>query len=85
MKALKLQYIEDELGEKVAVILPVDDYKNMLKRLEELENNLKKMSEESDITEWHKDIVKQRLEEYRKNPGSSMDFDSAMADIEKEL
>lgn len=41
--------------------------------------------EEVDIPQWHKDLVRQRLEDYRKNPGSAIDFDSAMDDIEKEL
>jgi len=30
-------------------------------------------------------LVRQRLDDYKQNPGSAMDFDSAMDDIEKEL
>jgi hypothetical protein len=55
----------------------VEQFKNKYKGIEQ--------EEDIDIPEWHKDLVRQRLEDYRKNPGSAMDFDSAMDDIEKEL
>lgn len=38
MGALKEQYIEDEKGKKVAVILPISEYKKILEKLEELED-----------------------------------------------
>lgn len=38
MKALKLQYIEDKLGKKIAVILPIDDYNDMVEQVEELDD-----------------------------------------------
>jgi len=41
--------------------------------------------EDIDIPEWHKGLVRVRHDDYKKNPGSAMDFDSAMDDIEKEL
>jgi PHD/YefM family antitoxin component YafN of YafNO toxin-antitoxin module len=34
---MKTQFIKDELGKKVAVILPVKDYEKMLDELDELE------------------------------------------------
>ncbi|MFK7756236.1 MAG: addiction module protein [Flavobacteriales bacterium] len=42
-------------------------------------------SEDIQIPEWQKQEVKQRLEEYRRNPDSAIDFDKAMDDIEKDL
>ncbi len=41
--------------------------------------------EDMDVPEWHKDLVRKRLDEYNKDTGSATDFDSAMEDIEKEL
>ena len=38
-----------------------------------------------DIPGWHKDLVRERLTKYEKNPGSALDFDSSMDEIEKEL
>ncbi len=37
MGALKLQFIKDEGGKKIAVLLPIDDYNRMLEQLEELD------------------------------------------------
>ncbi|MBE9480062.1 MAG: hypothetical protein IMY69_00010 [Bacteroidetes bacterium] len=31
------------------------------------------------------DVVRKRLEDYKKNPDQALDFDTAMDDIEKEL
>ena len=41
--------------------------------------------EDMDIPGWHKDIIRQRLEDYQKHPDSALDFDGAMVEIEKEL
>jgi PHD/YefM family antitoxin component YafN of YafNO toxin-antitoxin module len=38
MWALKEQYIEDNKGKKLAIILPIDEYERMLEKLEELED-----------------------------------------------
>ena len=40
---------------------------------------------ESQIPEWHKDIVRQRLSDYEKYPEQVLDFNAAMDDIEKNL
>lgn len=40
---------------------------------------------EESIPEWQMKEVKQRLEDYKKNPDQVLDFDSAMDDIEKEI
>ena len=38
MGILKLQFIEDSKGHKLAVILPIEKYNDMLEQLEELED-----------------------------------------------
>ncbi len=38
MGAIKEQYIEDDNGKKVAVILPIAEYEKMIEKLEELED-----------------------------------------------
>ncbi|MBL7693031.1 MAG: hypothetical protein JNM41_15665 [Flavipsychrobacter sp.] len=38
-----------------------------------------------DIPGWQVDLVKERMEEYKRNPIVLQDFDSAIDDIEKEL
>ncbi|WP_194973283.1 addiction module protein [Aquiflexum lacus] len=41
--------------------------------------------EEVEIPDWQKNLVRKRLDDYRKNLSSAMDFDSAIDEIEKEL
>lgn len=38
MGALKQQYIEDNQGQKIAVILPIDEFQKIMDQVEELED-----------------------------------------------
>jgi hypothetical protein len=38
MGALKQQYIEDSQGQKIAVILPIEEYNRIIEQVEELED-----------------------------------------------
>jgi hypothetical protein len=37
------------------------------------------------VPEWHKEIVRKRMELYKNDPGQAMDFDTVLDEIEKEL
>lgn len=76
---MNLQYISDSKGQTTGVFIPIKDWKNLKKKYKNIEQ------EEIDVPEWHKELVLKRLEDYKQNPDSAMDFDSAMDDIEKEL
>ena len=76
---MSLQYISDSTGQTTGVFIPIKEWN-------ELKNKYKGIEEkELDIPEWHKNIVRERLEDYTKNPDKAIDFDEAMDDIEKEL
>ncbi|NJK85705.1 MAG: hypothetical protein HC906_06815 [Bacteroidales bacterium] len=76
---MNLQYISDSKGQTTGVYIPIHDW-NILK------NKYKGIDqEEVDVPDFHRDIVRNRVEDYHNNPGSALDFDSAMDDIEKEL
>jgi len=49
------------------------------------EQKEKLLAFEESIPEWQIEEVKQRLEDYKKNPDQVLDFDSAMDDIEKDI
>ncbi len=76
---MNLQYISDSKGQTTGVFIPINEWNDLKNKYKNIEQ------EEVNIPEWHKDLVRQRLDEYKKNPSSAMDFDSAMDDIEKEL
>jgi hypothetical protein len=76
---MKLQYISDDKGQTTGVFIPINEWNNLKSKYKDIEQ------EEIGVPEWHKDLVLKRLENYKKNPDSAMDFDAAMDDIEKEL
>jgi hypothetical protein len=76
---MNLQYISDSKGQTTGVFIPINEWNKLISKYKNIE------LEDIDIPEWHQDLVRQRLDDYKKNPGSAMDFDSALDDIEKEL
>ena len=76
---MNLQYISDNKGKTTGVFIPIQEW-------EALKSKYKGLGDEDmDVPEWHMDQVRKRLDDYQKDPGSAMDFDSSMDDIEKEL
>jgi hypothetical protein len=76
---MNLQYISDSKGQTTGVFIPINEWNDLKNKYKDIEG------EGIDIPEWHKDLVRQRLEDYKQNPKAAMDFDSAMDDLEKEL
>ena len=76
---MNLQYISDSKGQTTGVFIPINEWNDLKNKYKNIEQ------EEISVPEWHKDVVLKRLEDYKQNPDSAMDFDSAMDDIEKEL
>ena len=76
---MSLQYISDSQGKTTGVFIPIQEWN-------ELKDKYKGIEEEHiDIPEQHKEIVRERMKEYKKNPDIALDFDQAMDDIEKSL
>jgi hypothetical protein len=76
---MNLQYISDSKGQTTGVFIPINEWNYLKNKYKNIEQ------EEISVPEWHKDLVLKRLEDYKQNPNSAMDFDSAMKDIEKDL
>lgn len=76
---MNLQYISDSKGQTTGVFIPINEWNDLKNKYKNIEQ------EEFSTPEWHKDLVLKRLEDYKQNPDSAKDFDSAMDDIEKEL
>ena len=76
---MNLQYISDSKGQTTGVFIPSNEWNDPKSKYKEIER------EDFDIPEWHKELTNQRLDDYKKEPGSALDFDTALDDIEKEL
>lgn len=76
---MNLQYISDSDGQTTGVFIPINDWLELKKKFKHIE------LEESNIPDWHKNLVRERLKDYKKNDRTAMDFDAAIDDIEKDL
>ena len=70
---MNVQYISDSNGQTTGVFIPINEWNDLKSKYIDIER------EDVDIPPWHKDLVKTRLADYKKNPSSAMD------DIEKEI
>jgi len=76
---MSLQYISDGEGKTTGVYIPIDAWNRLKEKYKGLDE------EQITIPEWQVKEVRERMEQYKKNPGAALDFDEAMDDIEKDL
>ena len=69
---MNLQYISDSKGQTTGVFIPIRDWESLKKKYAELEQEESMMF---DVPEWHKEIVRQRLNDYRENPQKVLDWE----------
>ncbi|MEZ5071616.1 MAG: hypothetical protein R2751_11775 [Bacteroidales bacterium] len=74
---MNLQYISDSNGQTTGVFIPIKEWEILKTKFKGLED--------MDVPDWHKVLVKERLQEYERNPDIALDFDSTMDSIESEL
>jgi hypothetical protein len=76
---MNIQYISDSKGQTTGVYIPINEWNLIKSKYKDLEK------EALEIPEWHKEIVRKRLQDYNQHPESAMDFDTAMDEIEVDL
>ncbi|MGY3213453.1 hypothetical protein [Mucilaginibacter sp. HD30] len=76
---MNLQYISDNNGETTGVYIPIQEWNELKSKFKGIEQ------EEIDVPGWHVNVVRTRFENYLKNPGEVLDFDSTIKSIEDEI
>jgi hypothetical protein len=76
---MNLQYITDSNGQTTGVFIPIQEWNYLKSKFREIDE------EGSNVPEWHKEIVRKRMELHKNDPTQAMNFDQAMDDIEKDL
>lgn len=76
---MNLQYITDSNGQTTGVFIPIKEWNDLKTKFKDIDH------EGSGVPEWHKEIVRRRMELAKKNPERMVDFDAAIDDIEKDL
>jgi hypothetical protein len=77
---MKLQYISDSQGVTTGVYIPITEWNALKSKYVDIEQE-----ETDNIPQWHKDVVLERLADFKKNPEQAQDFDTALDEIEKGL
>jgi len=75
---MNLQFISDNKGNTTGVFIPIQDWEELKSKYDHLKQEENEMFE---VPEWHKDIVRQRLEDYKKNPDNVLDWDEVQDDF----
>ncbi|RLD53268.1 MAG: hypothetical protein DRJ05_16695 [Bacteroidetes bacterium] len=76
---MNLQFIADSTGKTTGVYIPIKDWDKLKTRYKGIEQD------EIIVPYWQIQEVRERLDEYKGNPESAIDFDEAMDEIEKDL
>lgn len=77
---MKLKYISDRKGITQGVYIPISDWNALKSKYQEIEQE-----EDYQIPDSHKEILMQRMEDYRNGLEDEMELEEAMKEIEKDL
>lgn len=69
---MNLQYITDNNGKTTGVFIPIQDWEELKKEIKGLNEKEEQLMQ---IPEWHKNIVRERMEKYQKNPDRVLGWD----------
>ena len=76
---MKLQYISDSNGKTTGVFIPIRDWEELKNKYTQI-----KIEEETgnELSDAQKEIIDQRLENYKNNPDSYLDWEDVQKEIE---
>jgi hypothetical protein len=77
---MNLQYISDNKGKTTGVFIPIHDWEYLKNKYKEIDHEEKHSFE---IPAWHKEIVLERLDEYRKDQENVLDWEHVRKEIEE--
>jgi len=76
---MNVQFISDSNGETTGVYIPIQEWNELKSKFKGIE------LEEINIPDWHKEIVRERMADFKNNPQQAIDFDEAMDETDRLL
>jgi len=76
---MNLQYISDSTGKTTGVFIPISEWNELKNKYNDIEDGV------MDIPEWQINQVRNRMDEYKKDPNQALDFEISLKEIEKDL
>ena len=80
---MTLQFIQDHRGNTTGVFIPIEEWQELKTKYTELQKE--EAGNATELANWQKHIVDERLSDYYKNPNDVLDFDRTIDDIENSL
>jgi hypothetical protein len=80
---MTLQFIHDNRGNTTGVFIPIEEWQTLKERYSELQKE--EAANVTELTDWQKRILDERLNDYYKNTETLQDFDNTINDLEKDL
>lgn len=76
---MNLQYISDSTGKTTGVFIPISEWNELKNKYNDIDDDA------MDIPEWQINQVRNRMDEYKKDPNQALDFETSLKEIEKDL
>jgi hypothetical protein len=76
---MNLQYITDANGQTTGVFIPIEEWNDLKTRFKDIDE------QSLEVPNWHKEIVRKRMELIKSNPEQLLDFNTVIDAIEKDL
>jgi hypothetical protein len=80
---MTLQFIHDNKGNTTGVFIPIEDWLTLKTKYSDLQKEEAKSAIE--LSNWQREIVEERLNDYYKNSNDISDLENTIDDIEKNL
>ncbi|HSY61289.1 MAG TPA: hypothetical protein VK796_05400 [Cytophaga sp.] len=76
-----VQFIHDNKGNTTGVFIPIEEWQILKLKY----TDLGKEESSAELTDWQKNILEDRLEDYTKHSAQVQDFDIILKDIAKNI
>ena len=80
---MTIQFIHDNKGNTTGVFIPIEEWQALKLKYTELQKE--EANTITNISNWQKNIIDERLNDYYQNVTDVLDFDETINDIEKNL
>ncbi len=80
---MTLQFIHDNKGNTTGVFIPIEEWQSLKSKYSDLQKE--EAENLSQLSDWQKQIIDERLNDYYNNKDKVEDFDKTIDDIEKSL
>ncbi len=80
---MTLQFIHDNKGNTTGVFIPIEEWQSLKTKYSELQ--IEEVENVTELSQWQRQILDQRLNEYYAHPEDLLDFNKTLDDLDKSL